>query len=216
VDRRYHRPVRLANIVAPGLGALLSVPGLVILVVRAARYGDPWHIVSCAVYGTSLATAYVAFTVYHLLKFHERWGKLVKIIDHSTIFLLIAGTYTPFTLVYLRDDWGWTLFGLVWTLALLGILFKIFFVHRFKVLGPLIYLFMGWLILFVSKPAVERIPQGALYLLLAGGLLYSLGLLVYAWKRLVFHHAIWHLFVLGGSISHFLAVFYFVIPWPAM
>ncbi|MFU8855908.1 MAG: PAQR family membrane homeostasis protein TrhA [Deferrisomatales bacterium] len=202
----------MANIAAPGVGVTLSVAGLVILLMRASLYGDAWHIVSSIVYGASLVVSYAAFTMYHVFKFHKRWGKLFKIIDHSAIYVLIAGTYTPFTLVYLRGEWGWTLFGSVWALTLGGILFKVFFVHRFKVLAPLTYLFMGWLIVFAARPAVERIPQGALYLLLVGGLFYSSGLLFYAWKRLLFHHAIWHLFVLSGSISHFLAVFYFVIP----
>ena len=138
--------------------------------------------------------------------------RFLKILDHSTIYLLIAGTYTPFTLVTLRGHWGWTLFATVWGVTVLGVLFKIFFVHRFKIAGPLIYLFMGWLIIFAIEPVVELIPWPGLQLLLAGGFFYSFGLIFYAWKKLLFHHAIWHLFVLAGSICHYFAVYYHVIP----
>jgi channel protein (hemolysin III family) len=123
----------------------------------------------------------------------------------------LAGTYTPFALVLLRGNWGWTLFATVWGVATLGILFKIFLIHRFKILGPLTYLGMGWLIVLVIKPAMELIPAAGLMLLLAGGLFYSFGLIFYAWKRLLFHHAIWHLFVLAGSVCHFFAVYSYVI-----
>lgn len=212
MDQRYYKPTQIVNTLTPALGFLLSIPGLVALIAHAVSNGNSWHIVSFTIYGSSLVISYAAFTLYHIFKFHERWGKVFKILDHSTIYLLIAGTYTPFTLVSLRGNWGWTLFAAVWVVTVLGILLKIFFVHRFKVLAPLIYLFMGWLIIFAIKPAVELIPRAGLHLLLAGGLFYSLGLIFYAWKRLIFHHAIWHLFVLAGSACHYFAVYYHVIP----
>ncbi len=214
MDQRYYKFTQLANTLAPAVGWLLSLPGLVALIIHAARNGNGWHIVSCTIYGSSLVIAYAAFTLYHIFKFHERWGKVFKILDHSTIYFLIAGTYTPFTLVYLRGNWGWTLFGAVWGLTVLGVFFKIFFIHRFKILAPLMYLLMGWLLIFAIKPAAELIPRAGLQLLLAGGLFYSFGLIFYAWKRLLFHHAIWHLFVLAGSVCHYVAVFYHVIPHP--
>jgi hemolysin III len=212
MDQRHYKPTKIANTLTTGAGLLLSLPGLVALIVYAVRNGNEWHIVSCTIYGSSLVISYAGFTLYHIFKFHERLGKFFKIVDHSTIFFLIAGTYTPFTLVYLRGSWGWTLFGAVWGGTVLGIFFKIFFVHRFKVLGPAIYLFMGWLLIFAIKPAVEFIPRAGLHLLLAGGLFYSMGLIFYFWKRLLFHHAIWHLFILAGSTCHYFSVYYHVIP----
>jgi hemolysin III len=212
MEQRYYKPTRFANILASAIGWALSLPGLIILIELARQNGNGWHVISCAIYGTSLVVSYAAFTLYHVFKFHERWGELFKILDHATIYLLIAGTYTPFTLVYLRGNWGWTLFAAVWALTLLGVLFKIFFVHRFKILAPLIYLFMGWSIIFAIKPAAELIPRAGINLLLAGGLLYTGGLIFYFWKKLIFHHAIWHLFVLAGSACHYFAVFYSVIP----
>jgi len=214
MDQRHYKAAQIANTLSPALGFLLSLPGLVALVIQAVRYGNAWHVVSCSIYGSSLVISYAAFTLYHLFKFHERWGKLFKILDHSTIYFLIAGTYTPFTLVYLRGHWGWTLFGAVWGLTVLGVLFKTFFVHRFKILAPILYLLMGWLLVFAIQPAVALIPRAGLQLLLAGGLFYSFGLIFYATKRLLFHHAIWHLFVLAGSACHYFAVFYYVIPRP--
>lgn len=214
MDPRYYRVTQYANILAPGIGFVLSIPGLVLLLMAASRYGTAWHVVSSAIYGSSLILSYAAFTLYHIFKFHARWSDLFRILDHSTIYLLIAGTYTPFTLIYLRGNWGWTLFGAVWGLTLAGVVFKVFFVHRFKVLAPLIYLGMGWLIIFAIEPAVALIPRPALNLLVAGGLAYSFGLIFYAWKKLLFHHAIWHLFVFAGSLLHYLAVLWYVIPAP--
>ncbi len=208
MDPPFYRPTQIANTLTPAVGLVLSIPGLVALIVLSARHGDGWKIFSFTVYGVSLVISYAAFTLYHIFKFHQRWGTVFKILDHSTIYLLIAGTYTPFTLLYLRGHWGWTLFGAVWGLTVLGVLFKAFFVHRFKILAPLIYLAMGWIIVLAIKPAMALIPTPGLHLLLAGGLCYSFGLIFYAWKRILFHHAIWHLFVLAGSICHYFAVYY--------
>ena len=212
MDQRSYKLTQIANTLTPAVGLLLGLPGLFLLIGRAVENGNGWHLVSCAIYGATLVISYAVFTLYHVFKFHERWGKTFKILDHSTIYLLIAGTYTPFTLVYLRGNGGWTLFGTVWGLTVLGVFFKIFFVHRLKILSPLIYLLMGWLLIFAVKPAMELIPRAGLQLLLAGGLFYSFGLIFYSWKRLLFHHAIWHLFVLAGSVCHYFAVFYHVIP----
>jgi hemolysin III len=132
--------------------------------------------------------------------------------DHSAIYLLIAGTYTPFTLVLLRGSWGWSLFGVIWGLALSGILFKIFFINRFNVLSTLIYLLMGWLIIIAFQPLMHHIPVKGLYWLLAGGIAYSAGTVFYLWEKLPFHHAIWHLFVLAGSVCHYFAVLFYVLP----
>jgi hemolysin III len=212
MDRRYYKPVQIANTVVPAVGFFLSIPALAALVVHAFKKGNGWQMVSFSVYGTTLVLSYAAFTLYHIFKFHDRLGNTFRILDHSSIYLLIAGTYTPFTLVSLRGNWGWTLFAAVWGVTILGVVFKIFFVHRFKILAPLTYLFLGWLIIFAIKPAMELIPRPGIHLLLAGGLLYSFGLVFYAWKRLLFHHAIWHLFVFGGSVCHYWAVYYHAIP----
>ncbi len=214
MDQRYYKPTQIANTLTPAVGFLLSIPGLVALITHALSSGNGLYIVTFTIYGLSLVISYAAFTLYHIFKFHERWGKFFKILDHSTIYLLIAGTYTPFALISLRGNWGWTLFATVWVVTVLGVFLKIFFVHRFKVLAPLTYLFMGWLIVFAIKPAVELIPRAGFYLLLAGGLFYTFGLIFYAWKRLLFHHAIWHLFVLAGSTCHYFAVYYHVVPPP--
>ncbi len=214
MDPSRYKITQIANTLASGIGFVLGIPALVVLVMGAARHGTAWHIVSCAIFGASILVSYAVFTVYHIFKFHERFGRLFRILDHATIFVLIAGTYTPFALIHLRGNWGWTLFAAVWVLTVLGIVFKAFFIYRFKVLGPLLYLLMGWLILFAIKPALEFIPHPALLLLLAGGFFYSFGLVFYASKRLPFHHAIWHLFVLAGTTFHYFAVFYYVIPHP--
>lgn len=211
MDPKYFRATQIANTLAPAVGWLASLPATVVLIQQAVNHGTVWHLVSSVVFGASLIISYGVFTLYHVFKFHQRWGRLFRILDHSTIYLLIAGTYTPFTLVSLRGNWGWTLFGTVWGLTVVGVVFKVFFVHRFKVLGPLLYLAMGWLIVVALEPAMRLIPTQGLLLLLAGGFCYSFGLIFYAWKRLLFHHAIWHLFVLAGSSCHYVAVYCLVI-----
>ncbi|SHJ92501.1 hemolysin III [Malonomonas rubra DSM 5091] len=211
MDQRYYKATHIANIITPAIGFALSIPGLVALIVQAALNGEGLHVVTFSIYGCSLVISYAVFSLYHVFKYDARLGKLFKILDHATIYLLIAGTYTPFALGLLRGNWGWTLFATVWGVAVLGIVFKVFFIYRFKILGPLTYLVMGWLLVLVIKPAVTLIPVPGLLLLLAGGLFYSFGLIFYAWKRLRFHHAIWHLFVLAGSTCHYFAVYYHAI-----
>ena len=211
MEQRDYRSTQIANIASPAVGFILSIPGLIALVLHAISDGKGVHLLTFIIFGSSLVISYAVFTLYHIFKFHVRWGKLFKILDHATIYLLIAGTYTPFTLVFLRGRWGWTLFAAAWGIAVLGVVFKIFYIDRFKILGPLIYLAMGWLIVLGIKPAIELIPVGGLLLLLAGGLFYSFGLIFYAWKRLRFHHAIWHLFVLAGSSCHYIAVYSHII-----
>lgn len=201
----------LANSITHALGAGLSIAALTILVVFSSIDGDPWRIVSFSVYGACLTTLYTASTLYHSFQ-SERLKYYFKIMDHSSIYLLIAGTYTPFTLVHLRGGWGWSIFGIIWGLTIVGILFKMFFINRFNILSTVIYLLMGWLIIIAFKPAMENIPVGGLYWLLAGGLAYSLGVVFFLWEKLPYHHAVWHLFVLGGSICHFFAMLFYVLP----
>ena len=199
------------NAVTHGLGAVLGSVGLALLVALAALRGDAWHIVSCSIYGATLVLLFTSSTLYHSFRI-PRVKHVFRIIDHSSIYLLIAGTYTPFLLVSLRGRWGWSLFGVVWGLALAGIVFQIFFVRRFRLAQTLIYLAMGWLALVAAKPLLARVPKPGLLWLLAGGLFYSLGAVFYLWKRLPFHHGIWHLFVLGGSACHYFAILLYVLP----
>jgi hemolysin III len=194
-----------------GLGALLSLAGLAVLVVMASRHGDAWHIVSCSIYGATLVLLFASSTLYHSFR-SERVKHIFRIVDHASIYLLIAGTYTPFVLVNLRGKWGWSLFGVIWGLALAGIIFQIFFVSRFRIVQTLIYLAMGWLVVIAIKPLLTRVPLPGLIWLLVGGLSYTVGALFYLWKKFPFHHAVWHLFVLAGGGCHYFAILFYVLP----
>jgi len=201
----------MVNSLTHGLGLVLSAAGAAILLVLASLFGNVWHIVSCSIYGGSLLFLYTASTLYHSAR-SERLKQIMRLLDHVGIFLLIAGTYTPFALVWMRDGWGWTLFGVVWGLAVLGILFKIFSTNRFRNLSTIFYLLLGWMSVLFIKPMLAAIPEGALFWIVAGGLFYTLGVIFYAWPRLPYSHAIWHLFVLGGSTCHYFAVLFYVLP----
>ncbi len=202
-------PEEIANSLTHGVGLLLSLAGLVVLVVVAALHGGLLSIVSCSVYGATLVCLYAASTIYHSVQ-SPRLKRVLKIVDHSCIYLLIAGTYTPFTLVALRGGWGWTLFSVVWALALGGIIFKLWFVDRFPIASTIFYLLMGWSAVIVLKPLVHIMPAPALLWLLAGGLAYSAGVIFFAMPRVRYSHAVWHGFVLAGSIFHYVAIFRYV------
>ncbi|MBA3981337.1 MAG: hemolysin III [Alcanivorax sp.] len=199
------------NSLTHGIGAALSVFGTVLLVVMAARLGDPWKIVSFTVFGVSLTLLYLSSALYHGFR-SERWRSLFKMLDHCAIFLLIAGTYTPFLLVNMRGTTGWILFGVIWGLALTGVALKLAFGHRYKILRVVIYLLMGWLVMFASGELLASINSIGFWLLLAGGVTYTLGVVFYLVHLIPFNHAIWHLFVVGGSVCHFLAVYFGVLP----
>lgn len=201
----------IANRLTHGLGAGCSVAGLVLMVVFSARHGDAWQVVSTAIFGATLVLLYTTSTLYHSFA-DERRRVLLQKFDHAAIFLLIAGTYTPFVLVTLRGPWGWSLFGVVWGLAITGVALKFWFAGRFRVASTLIYVAMGWLVMIALKPLMAALPAGGLQLLVAGGLCYTGGAVFYLWRRLPYHHAIWHLFVLGGSACHWAAVFCYVVP----
>jgi len=201
----------LANRLTHGLGAVFSAAGLVLLVAFSARHGDAWQVVSTAIFGTTLVLLYTASTLYHSVR-DERRKLLLRKFDHAAIFLLIAGSYTPFVLVTLRGPWGWSLFGVVWGLAIAGVVLKFWFAGRFKLLSTLLYIGMGWLVMVALKPLMAALPAGGLHLLVAGGLCYTGGAVFYLWRRLPYNHAIWHLFVLGGSACHWAAVFRYVVP----
>jgi hemolysin III len=204
----------IANCVTHGVGLLLSVAGFVVLVALALLYGDTLHVVSGGVYGASLVTLYLASTVYHGAR-QPRVKQFFQVLDHCCIYLLIAGTYTPFTLVSLRGGWGWTLFGLVWGLALAGIIFRVRFGTRYRALAVGSYVLMGWLCVIAAKPILAQVPLAALAWIAAGGLAYTSGVAFFAAHRIRHNHAIWHLFVLTGSICHYVAVVFYVLPTKA-
>jgi hemolysin III len=209
--RQYTLGEEIANGVIHGLGVALSVVALVLLIVSAVGTGDPWRLASAIVYGTCLVLEYTASTLYHSLP-QPRAKHIFKILDHAGIYLLIAGSYTPFLLVTLRDDGGWWMFALIWAIAAAGIAVEAFWTYRLKWVSVVVYLAMGWLVVFAIKPLVAALAPEGVWLLVAGGLLYSLGTIFYMLKRVRYMHAVWHVFVLGGSVCHFLAVFLFVIP----
>jgi hemolysin III len=188
-----------------GVGVALSMLGGGILVTLAARVGDPWQIAGTAAFATALVLLYLSSTLYHAARDPVLRARL-KVLDHCAIFLLIAGTYTPFTLISLRGPWGWTLFGVVWGLAAAGIVFKLFFTGRFKGLSTALYIGLGWLVVFAMRPLAESVPEGTLPWLVAGGLAYTAGTVFYMSRKIPYAHGIWHLFVLAGSVFHFVAV----------
>jgi len=201
----------IAHAVTHGVGVLLSIAGLAVLVAFASLYGNAWHIISSSIYGATLILLYTASTLYHGIP-QPSVKRVLRRIDHAAIFLLIAGTYTPFTLVNLRGGWGWTLFGLVWGFAILGVVLETALKRRIQWLSLTLYLGLGWLVLVAIGPLLDSVDTGGLILLLAGGLCYSLGVIFYVWKRLAYHHAVWHLFVMAGSLLHFFSIFFYVLP----
>ena len=216
-ESEYSLGEEIANSVTHGIGALLSVAALTMLVVYATMAADPWCTVSVSVFGTTLVFMYLASTLYHAFP-QPKLKRLFRKIDHCSIYLLIAGTYTPFLLVNMRGPWGWSLLAVQWTIAIAGCLFKVFFIDRGAHLGwwdkvsTALYVAMGWTIVVAFKPTVELVPQAALILMALGGLAYTGGVVFYLWHRLPYNHAIWHLFVIAGSTCHFFAVFFFIIP----
>ncbi|ABX03455.1 MAG TPA: hemolysin III [Herpetosiphon sp.] len=201
----YSAAEELANAITHGIGVALSVAGLAILLIMAINTGDPWRIASFTVYGVSLICMYLASTLYHSIR-NPRAKYLLKIFDHCAIYLLIAGTYTPILLVSMQSSLAWTLFGLIWGCAFAGICFKMFFIKRFELLSTLMYVGMGWLSVMAWDDLVASLPTGAFALLVAGGLTYTAGVVFYRWEKLPYNHAIWHGFVMGGSVCHFLVM----------
>lgn len=192
----------IANSITHGIGVGLSIAALVILVIFAARISDVWKVVSFSIYGATMIALFMASTLYHAFP-QPKVKKFFHILDHSSIFLLIAGTYTPITIGTMRGGWGWTMFGIIWGLTLVGICLKIFAMSKLKWVSTIVYLAMGWLIIIAIKPLMSVVSKTVLMWMAIGGLCYSLGVIFYIAKKLPYHHAIWHLFVLGGAISHF-------------
>jgi hemolysin III len=210
---RYNNGEEIANSITHGIGIVLAIAALVVLTVFAGIYGNAWHIVSVSIYGATLILLYTASTLYHSIR-QSRVKSFLQILDHSAIYLLIAGTYTPFTLVNLRGPWGWSLFGVIWGFAIVGTAFQLSPIRRWHAVSLGLYIGMGWAVVVAIKPLIATVAAGGIVFLVLGGLAYTAGILFYGWKKLKYHHAIWHLFVLAGSILHFFAVLFYVVPIP--
>ena len=202
------------NVSSHALGFVLSIIALVALLLHSMPGGDILTIVSVTIFGCSLIITYAASTIYHSSRSPLRRSRL-RIMDHASIYLLIAGTYTPFALIVLQGPIGWIIFGIAWGMAIVGITLKISFTGRYRLLSTLMYLFMGWLIVFASSDLIANLNEHALWLMIIGGVVYTAGVIFYLADRIPYMHAIWHLFVIGGSSLHFSAVYYGVLPHPA-
>jgi hemolysin III len=209
---KYRPGEEIAHGITHGVGTLLAIAAMGVLMAAASSSGSAHHLVSCSIFGVSLIILYSASTLYHTIQY-PRAKAVLQFFDHSAIFLLIAGTYTPFTLVNLHGPWGWSLFGLIWGLAIVGIVLQFSLLRRFSSLRIVLYVAMGWVVVVAIKPLLASVPPAGLGLLVAGGVAYTAGIGFYVWHRLPYHHAIWHLFVLAGSAFHYLAVYYSVIPF---
>jgi hemolysin III len=203
----YSRHEELAHSITHGFGVILGIAVLTLLVVFASLRKSAWEVVSCAVYGTTFILLFLGSTLYHAIQ-TPRIKQVLKTVDHSAIYLLIAGTYTPYALAPLRGELGWTIFGAIWGCALIGIAFKVFFTGRFKAASLISYLFMGWFCIIAVKPLYRELSMTGFVFLAVGGLCYTVGAVFYAWKGLRWSHTIWHLFVLAGSLCHFFSILF--------
>lgn len=207
---KYTKNEEIMNAVTHGIGAGLSIAGLVVLVVFASMQSDAWKIVASAIYGASMIILYTASTLYHSFSKTKVASKL-NMFDHISIYYLIAGSYTPFMLVNLRGGWGWSIFGVVWACAIAGTVLKIIYGNKLRKVSTIIYLAMGWMIIIAMYPFVKNVETGGIILVVLGGLSYTVGVIFYKWKSLPFNHAIWHLFVLAGTVLQFFAVLFYVV-----
>ncbi len=208
---RYSLHEEIANSITHGIGVIFSIAGLGVLASFASVFGSVWHIVSCSIYSGTMIVLYSVSTLYHSIP-GRKTKSVFRVLDHSSIFLLIAGTYTPITLVCLRGPLGWSIFGTIWGLAVLGILLEIFLPKKWRPIIIGLYIVMGWTILVAVQPMLSAIAPGGLWLLLIGGLCYTAGVPFYAWRSLPFNHAIWHMFVLGGTVFQFFSILLYVVP----
>lgn len=207
----YDKKEEKLNVISHFIGLILSIVALILLVYYASVEGSVWHIVSFSIYGASLIVLYSASTLYHYSQQPALRQKL-NIFDHAAIYVLIAGTYTPFTLVVLKGWVGWAIFGVSWGLAIFGVIFKLFYTGKYDKISTIAYVLMGWMVIFAIKPLVNNLPIEGLLWLLAGGIFYTVGAILYSIKKIKYNHAIFHIFVLLGSFSHFIAVFFYVLP----
>ncbi len=201
----------IANAVSHGVGALLSIAALVLLIVFSSIYGSAWHVVSFTIYGSTMVLLYLCSTLVHSLP-QGKAKYVFEILDHSSIYFFIAGTYTPFLLIIVKGGLGWTLFGIVWGLAIGGTIFKVFTVKKFLFTSTILYVVMGWMIVFAWSSISTALAPMGLYLLVAGGVLYTVGAIFYVWKGFKYSHLVWHLFVIAASACHFFCVLFYVLP----
>ena len=196
----------VANSITHGVGVLLSIAALVLLIVSSSIYGNAWHIVSFTLFGSTMILMYTSSTLLHAFPEGSKVKDLFEIFDHSSIYFFIAGTYTPYMFLVVKGWLGWTIFGIVWGLAIGGTVFKSFFVKKFLFTSTALYVVMGWLIVLAWRPLSEHMPHSGLTYLIIGGLFYTFGSVFYIWRGFKYHHAVWHLFVMAGSLMHFFSV----------
>lgn len=211
LTHKFSKGEEIANAITHGIGVVLSIAALVILIVFSSLEGNAWHIVSFTLFGITMVLLYTSSTLLHSLP-EGKAKDIFEILDHSSIYFFIAGSYTPFLFVVVQGTLGWTIFGIVWGLAIGGTIFKVYFVKRFLVISTVLYVVMGWLIVFTWQPLMEKLAPNGIILLVIGGLLYTLGAIFYVWRGFKFHHALWHLFVLAGSVMIFFCVLWYVLP----
>jgi len=209
--KHYSTAEERINILSHVLGFVLSIVALVLLVRHASINGDVWHVVSFSVFGVSLMILYAASTVYHSAR-NIQFRRKMRIVDHASIYILIAGTYTPFTLVTLNGFSGWMIFGITWGMAVVGIVLKLFYTGKYDAVSTLMYVFMGWIIVFAIEPLIDNLSSDGLFWLVAGGMAYTTGAILYSIKKIKFNHAIFHVFVLVGSFCHFISVYFYILP----
>ncbi|NOR43279.1 MAG: hemolysin III family protein [Gammaproteobacteria bacterium] len=209
--KHYSTAEERINILSHVLGFVLSIVALVLLVRHASINGDAWHVVSFSVFGVSLMILYAASTVYHSAR-NIQFRRKMRIVDHASIYILIAGTYTPFTLVTLNGFSGWMIFGITWGMAVVGIVLKLFYTGKYDAVSTLMYVFMGWVIVFAIEPLIDNLSSDGLFWLVAGGMAYTTGAILYSIKKIKFNHAIFHVFVLAGSFCHFVSVYFYILP----
>lgn len=210
ITKRYTLGEEIFNAVSHGTGGLLAIAGTVVLIVAAAIYSDAWGVVSSAIYGASMIILYTMSTLYHAIT-NKRAKTFFRIMDHNTIFFLIAGTYTPYTLVPLRGALGWTLFGIIWGAAIIGIVFNSIDLEKAKKMSLICYVAMGWAIIFAIKPMIESVPKISLIFLLTGGVFYTAGIIFYAIKKIRYFHSVWHLFTIGGTVFHYFSILFVML-----
>ena len=199
------------NIISHGIGMLLSIAALFFLVIRAVQFGETIHIVSVVIYGVSLITLYTASTLYHKST-RDKLRKRLNVFDHASIFVLIAGSYTPFLLISLNGTLGWRFFAFIWIAAITGVVLKLFYFGKYSILSTIMYIAMGWVIIFVIKPLTNNVSSNGIFWLYTGGISYTLGAVFYSINKLKMNHAIFHIFVLMGSIAHFISIYFYVLP----
>ena len=206
----YHKREEILNVITHFVGLVLSIAALTLLIIYASIYGNAWHIVSFTIFGSSMTVLYLASTLYHAAKKKSVRRKL-NVFDHAAIYLMIAGTYTPFCLVAIQGAVGWTFFGITWGLAIIGIIMKFFFTGRFNTMSTVSYVLLGWIAVFLAKPLLENLSTPALLYLLAGGVCYTVGAIFYSINKIPYNHAIFHFWVLAGSIMHFISIFFYLL-----